>query len=110
MFSFGWLEIVLIFFVVVLFIGPKDIPNFIKQISLISRSLKNFSNNFRDSLNSLAEEQDIKDIKNSFSELQDIKKSIDPNELLKDEIDTIKKTEIFTDEEIDNINSKFLKK
>ena len=38
MFSFGWGEILLILLVVIIVVGPKDIPKFLRQIGNLSKS------------------------------------------------------------------------
>ena len=109
MLSFGFSEIALIIIVIVIVIGPKEIPNLLKQLGVFSKSLKKASRQFKNSLNDLVEEGDLKDIKNSINELSEIKKSLDPTKELKKEIKTIKETINITDHEIKNINLKALK-
>ena len=56
MFTFGWGEIFLIVIIVVVVIGPKDLPKFIKQIGLLTKNIKKVSSDFKSSLNDLADE------------------------------------------------------
>ena len=109
MLSFGWSEIALVVIVVVIVIGPKELPNLIKNLGNFSKSLKKASRQFKRSLNELSEEGDLKDIKKSFSEFKDIKNDLDPTKNIKEELSSIKETEIFTDKEISNINNKIKK-
>ena len=51
MFSFGWGEILLILIVVIIVVGPKDIPKFLRQIGNLSKSIKKISREFKSSLN-----------------------------------------------------------
>ena len=106
MLSFGWSEIALVVIVVVIVVGPKELPNLIKNLGNFSKSLKKASRQFKRSLNELSEEGDLKDIKKSFSEFKDIKNDLDPTKNIKEELSTIKETEIFTDKEISKINNK----
>ena len=106
MLSFGWSEIALVVIVVVIVIGPKELPNLIKNLGNFSKSLKKASRQFKRSLNELSEEGDLKDIKKSFSEFKDIKNDLDPTKNIKEELSTIKETVIFTDKEISKINKK----
>ena len=92
MFSFGWSEIALIVIVVIIIVGPKEIPNLLKQIGIFSKSLKKISRDFKSSLNELAEENDLKDVKKSISDLKNIKKNLDPTVDFKKEINSIKNT------------------
>ena len=43
MFSFGWSEIALTLIVVVIVVGPKEIPNLLRQIGSFSKSIKKIS-------------------------------------------------------------------
>ena len=106
MLSFGWSEIALVAIVVVIVVGPKELPNLIKNLGNFSKSLKKASRQFKRSLNELSEEGDLKDIKKSFSEFKDIKNDLDPTKNIKEELSTIKETVIFTDKEISKINNK----
>ena len=109
MLSFGWSEIALVVIVVVIVVGPKELPNLIKNLGNFSKSLKKASRQFKRSLNELSEEGDLKDIKKSFSDFKDIKNNLDPTKNIKEELSTIKETAIFTDKEISNINNKIKK-
>ena len=42
MLSFGWSEIALIVVVVIIVVGPKEIPNLLKQLGSFSKSIKKF--------------------------------------------------------------------
>ena len=113
MFSFGWSEITLILVVVIIVVGPKEIPNLLKQLGSLSKSLKKASRQFKHSLNELAEENDLKDVKDSLSDIKNIKDNLNPTKALKkelnEEVKTIKDTITFTDKEISEINSKVKK-
>ena len=109
MLSFGWSEIALIVVVVIIVVGPKEIPNLLKQLGNFSKSLKKISREFKNSLNEIAEESDIKDVKKSISDIKNLKDNLDPTKELKEEINSIKETVEFTDKEIADINSKIKK-
>ena len=51
MLSFGWSEIALVVIVVVIVVGPKELPNLIKNLGNFSKSLKKASRQFKRSLN-----------------------------------------------------------
>ena len=109
MLSFGWSEIALVVIVVVIVIGPKEIPKLLRQLGDFSKSLKKTSRQFKKSLNDLAEEGDLKEIKESINTIADVKKTLDPTKELKEEIASLKETVNFTDKELKDINSKILK-
>jgi len=104
MFSFGWGEILLILIVVIIVVGPKDIPKFLRQIGNLSKSIKKISREFKSSLNQIAEETDLKVVKNSITEITDLNKDLDIKSNLKNEIKTIKETISSVEEDVSNIN------
>ena len=104
MFSFGWGEILLILIVVIIVVGPKDIPKFLRQIGNLSKSIKKISREFKSSLNQIAEESDLKDVKNSITDIADINKDLDIKSNLKNEINTIKETVTSVEKDITDIN------
>ena len=104
MFSFGWGEILLILVVVIIVVGPKDIPKFLRQIGNLSKSIKKISREFKSSLNQIVEETDLKDVKNSITEVTDLNKDLDIKSNLKNEIKTIKETISSVEEDVSKIN------
>ena len=105
MFSFGWGEILLILVVIIIVVGPKDIPKFLRQIGNLSKSIKKISREFKSSLNQIAEETDLKDVKNSITEVTNLNKELDIKSNLKNEIKTIKETISSVEEDVSNINN-----
>jgi len=104
MFSFGWGEILLILLVVIIVVGPKDIPKFLRQIGNLSKSIKKISREFKSSLNQITEETDLKDVKNSITEVTNLNKELDIKSSLKNEIKTIKETISSVEKDFSNIN------
>ena len=104
MFSFGWGEILLILLVVIIVVGPKDIPKFLRQIGNLSKSIKKISREFKSSLNQITEETDLKDVKNSITEVTNLNKELDIKSNLKNEIKTIKETISSVEEDVSNLN------
>ena len=47
MFTFGWGEILLLVGVIIIVVGPKDLPKLIKQFSSFSKSIKKLSREFK---------------------------------------------------------------
>ena len=105
MFSFGWSEIALTAIIVIIVIGPKEIPNLLKQIGSFSKSIKKISREFKKSLNDIAEESDLKDVKDQISEIKNIKENLDPTQDIKNELSSIKDTANVFEKEIKDINS-----
>jgi len=105
MFSFGWSEIILTVVVVVIVVGPKEIPKLLKQLGSFSKSIKKISREFKKSLNDLAEESDLKDVKNSLKDINEIKDNINPTKDIKKELDDIASTTKVFENEIKNLDS-----
>ena len=105
MFSFGWSELALTALIVIIVVGPKEIPNLLKQIGTFTKSLKKISREFKSSLNEIANECDLKDVKESLTSIKEIKKDIDPTNQIKEQIDSIKKTANVFENEINDLNN-----
>ena len=106
MFTFGWGEIFLIIIIVVVVIGPKDLPKFIKQIGLLAKNIKKISSDFKSSINDLAEETEIKDIAKSVKEVKKIKDGINIKKNFENEIQTIKETANIAEKNITDLDKK----
>ena len=102
MFTFGWIEIFLIVIIIVVVIGPKDLPKFIKQITNFTKSIKKISNEFKSSLNEMAEETELKEISKSIKEVKKIKDGINIKKNFENEINTVKETIDLAEKEIKN--------
>ena len=105
MFSFGWSEIALTAIIVIIVVGPKEIPNLLKQVGSFSKSIKKISREFKKSLNDIAEESDLKDVKDQISEIKNIKENLDPTQDIKKELSSIKDTANVFEKEIKDINT-----
>ena len=109
MLTFGWGEILLVVGIIVVVIGPKDLPKLIKQFSSFTRSIKKLSREFKTSLNDIAYHEDFKEVKTSINEVNKIKEDLNIEGQLKSEIQSIKDTTDIIDKEvkeIKNINTK----
>ena len=92
MFSFGWGEIFLIGIIVVVVIGPKDLPKFIKQIGLLAKNIRKISSDFKSSINEIAEETEIKDLAKSVKEVKKIKDGINIKKNFQNELNIVEET------------------
>ena len=102
MFSLGWPELALTAIIIVIVVGPKEIPNLLKQIGIFTKSIKKISREFKSSLNEIAENSELNNIKNSVT---DIKESLEPTNEIKEQIDSIKKTTNIFEKEIKDLNN-----
>ena len=106
MFTFGWGEIFLIGIIVVVVIGPKDLPKFIKQIGFLLKNIRKISSDFKSSLNEIADDSEIKELKKSVSEVKKIKDGINIKKNFENEIKTVKETVNIAKNEISEIDKK----
>ena len=109
MLTFGWGEILLLVGIIIVVVGPKDLPKLIKQFSSFSKSIKKLSREFKTSLNDIADHDDFKEVKTSINEVNKIKDDLNIKDQFKDEIQSIKETTDIIDKEvkdIENINNK----
>ena len=106
MFTFGWGEIFLIGIIVVVVIGPKDLPKFIKQIGFLLKNIRKISSDFKSSINEIAEETEIKDLANSVNEVKKIKDGINIKKNFQNEIKTVKETVKMAENEISDVEKK----
>tara|TARA_B100002051_G_scaffold243740_1_gene249833 strand:- start:67 stop:498 length:432 start_codon:yes stop_codon:yes gene_type:complete len=92
MFTFGWGEIFLIGIIIVVVIGPKDLPKFIKQIGLLAKNIRKISSDFKSSINEIAEETEIKDLAKSVKEVKKIKDGINIKKNFQKELNIVEET------------------
>ena len=105
MFSFGWSEIILTIIIVVIVVGPKEIPNLLRQLGSFSKSIKKISREFRSSLNEITEEENIKSVKNSIKDIHNIRNDLDTTKEIKKELSSVKETVSIFENEIKDIKS-----
>ena len=89
MFDFGWQELMLVSFVLVLVVGPKDLPRALKAFTGYMGKVRGMANEFRTSLLEVADQEEFKEVKKAIADtksgiieqtkepLSDIKKNIE---------------------------------
>ena len=84
MLSLGWSEIGIIFIIIVIVVGPNEIPNLLKQLGYVSKKIKSLSRDFNTSLNNIVKETEIDNIKKEINKVSklDIKKEIENNDII----------------------------
>ena len=105
MLTFGWGEILLVTVVIIVVVGPKDLPKLIKQLSTFTKSLKKLSREFKYSLNEIADHEDFKDVKSSLNEVNKIKDDIDLKGKFKSEIKSLKETTNIIEKEVKDLKN-----
>ena len=69
MFDFGWQEFLVIAFVLVLVVGPKDLPRVLKTVTQYLRNMRQMASEFHRGIEKMADEADLKDVKQSFNDI-----------------------------------------
>ena len=70
MFDFGWQEFMMIAFVLVLVVGPKDLPKVLRGFTKVTGQARQMAREFTRSLEDVAADSDIKDVKTMVSDLK----------------------------------------
>lgn len=106
MLSLGWSEIFILVSIVILVIGPKELPTVIKKIGYFSKKFKSVSRDFNTSLNNLIKETEIEEVKKS---IKDISKVDLTDNKIKDEFNNINSSFNKLDKNIKNLDKKLSK-
>ena len=94
MFDFGWQEFMMIAFVLVLVVGPKDLPKVLRAFSKITGQARQMAREFSRSLEDVAADGDLKEVKSMVADLksgnlEDMARIVD--DTVKPEIETASK-------------------
>ena len=95
MLDIGFPEFLLISFVLLIVVGPKDLPKVLRSISSFVRKIKSMASQFHSGIDDLANEAEISDLRKEVDK-------IDKNSLIEDNISEIKELE-------DDVNIKSIK-
>ena len=85
MLDIGFPEFLLISFVLLIVVGPKDLPKVLRSVSSFIRKVKSMATQFHSGIEDLANEAEIAELRNQVQKID--KKSIMDNEI--DEIQNI---------------------
>ena len=105
MFSFGWGELLLVSIVVIIVIGPKDLPAFIRQIGKFTKSIKKISREFKNSFNEIANDEEFKEINESIKSATNFKDEINIKKNFNNEIKSLKETTNIIEKEVKDIKN-----
>ena len=77
MLDLGWQEFLLVAFILLIVIGPKDLPKVLKSIMSFVRKIKSIAYDFQNTVDDMANETELSELRKDVSDLKD-------NKLLKD--------------------------
>ena len=98
MLDLGFQEFILIAFVLLIVVGPKDLPKVLRSITGLVRKIKSMASDFHSGIDDLANEAEISDLRKEVSNINDKK-------LISSEIEDLKGFQ-----NIDDLNMGSLKK
>ena len=75
MFDIGWDEMALVAVVALLVIGPKDLPNVLRQVGRWTRKAREMAGEFQRGVDDMVRESELADLKTQ------VEKATDPNQL-----------------------------
>ena len=70
MFDFGWQEFVMVAFVLVLVVGPKDLPKVLRGFTKFTRQARQMAREFTQSLEEAGADDNIRDVKSMVADLK----------------------------------------
>jgi len=105
MLTFGWGEILLVLIIVIIVVGPKDLPKLIKQLSSFTKSIKKLSREFKSSLNEIADQEEFKEINKSIMEAKNIKDNLNIKNKFESEVKSLKETTDIIEKEVKDLNN-----
>ena len=84
MFDFGWQEFMMVAFVLVLVVGPKDLPKVLRGFTKFTRQARHMAREFTQSLEEVGADGNIREVKTMVADLksgnlEDMAKAIDGN-------------------------------
>ena len=88
MFNIGWQEILIISVVVILILGPKELPNALNFVLNISRKIQILAREFLSETENIMTKEDIRKVKQTIKDIKfddNLIKEFNENEEVKDE-------------------------
>ena len=84
MFDFGWQEFMMVAFVLVLVVGPKDLPKVLRGFTKFTRQARHMAREFTQSLEEVGADDNIREVKTMVADLksgnlEDMAKAVDGN-------------------------------
>ena len=86
MFEVGWSELLVIAVVMIVVVGPKDLPNMLRTFGRTAAKLRAMAGDFQKQFNDALKEAELDDVKNSIDSLRglnplnEVRKQLNPFE------------------------------
>ncbi|MBI28859.1 MAG: Sec-independent protein translocase protein TatB [Alphaproteobacteria bacterium MarineAlpha5_Bin11] len=85
MLSLGWPEVFIVLLVVIIVIGPKELPSLIKHLGSFTKKIRSISREFNTSMNNIVKDSEIDKINFNKISSEKIKEKIIEKSELKEE-------------------------
>jgi sec-independent protein translocase protein TatB len=90
----GW-EFLIVAFVLIMVVGPKELPNVLRGFTRIIRQVRSMASEFSRGMQNMADDAELSDIKGTFEDvksgnLSGVADAIDPGGNLKDSVEDLK--------------------
>ena len=70
MLDIGWQEITLVAFILIIIVGPKDLPKVLKSIFKFVDKIRNYAYDFKSSVNDMNDELELSELRNDVLEIK----------------------------------------
>ena len=70
MLDIGWQEFTLVAFVLLIIVGPKDLPKVLKSIFKFIDKIKNYAYDFKSSVNDMSDELELSELRKDVLEIK----------------------------------------
>src|SRR5262245_31606006 len=95
MFDIGWSEMAIIALVALLVLGPKELPQAMRQFAQFSKKMRRYAQEFRAGVDNIVREAELEDAKKALDTVRAanpktaIKKLVDPTGEMSDEVKAV---------------------
>src|SRR5580765_2033147 len=87
MFDVGWSEILVIALILIIVVGPKDLPPMLRTFGRMASRLRGMANEFKGQFDEALREADLDDVRKGLSEVN----KLNPTNTLRDAMNPIRK-------------------
>jgi len=81
MFDIGWSELLITAVIMIIVIGPKELPLVLRAIGRTIGKIKRMAKDFQDSVTEMAEVEEVRRAKESLSNIADVELAKDPEDV-----------------------------
>lgn len=86
MFDIGWPELLVVAIVLIIVVGPKDLPPMLRAFGRTTKKLKSMANEFRGQFDDALREAELGDVKKTFDEAR----KLNPMQTIRDAVNPLK--------------------